>query len=256
MSNILITGGNSSFAEQFSNSLYSKDLNFIYIDLVKPKYLKNLEKAEFFKIDLTKTESLEKLIKKIINKYKKIDYVVTYASFRSKKINLRNENLNSWNKTISTNLTSNFFLLKNIILDCIKNKNECRIVNVSSISSLLISNESPSYQITKASINHMTRYLATYAGKYKIFVNSILPGMIIKDEFKEKFNSKKNFNYRKIIKKTHAVKDFGSVEDVNKMIKFLLFENNNFINGQCFIIDGGVSIQDQFATAVREFLND
>ena len=85
MSNILITGGNSSFAEQFSNSLYSKDLNFIYIDLVKPKYLKNLEKAEFFKIDLTKTESLEKLIKKIINKYKKIDYVVTYASFRSKK---------------------------------------------------------------------------------------------------------------------------------------------------------------------------
>jgi len=37
------------------------------------------------------------------------------------------------------------------------------------------------------------------------------------------------------------------------VVNFLLFENNDFINGQSIVVDGGVSIEDQFATAHREF---
>ena len=40
---------------------------------------------------------------------------------------------------------------------------------------------------------------------------------------------------------------------INKIVSFLLFEKNNFIISQNIVVDGGVSIEDQFATAHREF---
>ena len=61
------------------------------------------------------------------------------------------------------------------------------------------------------------------------------------------------FKYRNIVKKTHLSSEFGTIDDVNKIVSFLLFEKNNFINGQSIVVDGGVSIEDQFATAYREF---
>ena len=89
--------------------------------------------------------------------------------------------------------------------------------------------------------------------------NFNLPSWIVewlKEKFlphKKKFLSKKNFKYRNIVKKTHLSSEFGTIDDVNKIVSFLLFEKNNFINGQSIVVDGGVSIEDQFATAYREF---
>lgn len=252
METILITGANSTFAKKFYETIKDKKLKIILLDKVKPKFYKNRH-IDFFKINLENLKSTEVLIKKILRKYKKINHLVTYASFRSKKKKLENENLNNWKKTFAVNLTSNFFLIKNLVQYSVRKKYKLRIVNISSISSLLISNESPSYQISKASINHMTRYFASQSGKQGVFINSVLPGLIIKDEHKKKFLSKKNFKYRNIVKKTHLSSEFGTIDDVNKIVSFLLFEKNNFINGQNIVVDGGVSIEDQFATAHREF---
>lgn len=252
METILITGVNSSFAKNFYETIKEKKLNIILLDKTKPKSL-NAKNIDFFKVDLQNSKSVEEKIKKILTKYNKISYVLTFASHRSKKKNLKDENLNNWNKTFAINLTSNFFLIKKIIQHSIQKKNKCRIVNISSISSILISNESPSYQISKSALNHMTRYFASISGKKGIFINSVLPGLIIKDEHKKKYLSKKNLRYRNIVKKTHLTSNFGTIEDVNKTVSFLLFQNNNFINGQSIVVDGGVSIEDQFATAYREF---
>ncbi len=252
METILITGANSSFAKNFCESIKEKKIKIILLDKTKPKSF-NAKNIDFFKVDLQNSRNIEVKIKKILNKYKKISYVLTYASHRSNKKDLKNENLNNWNKTFAINLTSNFFLIKRVIQHSIQKKNKCRIVNISSISSLLISNESPSYQISKAALNHMTRYFASMSGKKGIFINSVLPGLIIKDEHKKKYLSKKNLKYRNIVKKTHLTSEFGTIQDVNKTVSFLLFQNNNFINGQSIVVDGGISIEDQFATAHREF---
>lgn len=252
METILITGANSPFAKKFYENIKEKKLNIILLDKTKPKLL-NAKNIDFFKVDLQNSKSIEVKIKKILTKYKKISYVLTYASHRSNKKDLKNENLNNWNKTFAINLTSNFFLIKKIIQNSIQKKFKCRIVNISSISSILISNESPSYQISKSALNHMTRYFASKSGRKGIFINSVLPGLIIKDEHKKKYLSKKNFKYRNIVKKTHLTNEYGTIEDVNKIVSFLLFQNNNFINGQSIVVDGGVSIEDQFSTAHREF---
>ena len=54
------------------------------------------------------------------------------------------------------------------------------------------------------------------------------------------------------MKKTHLSSEFGTIDDVNKIVSFYYLKNN-FINGQNIVVDGGVSIEDQFATAHREF---
>lgn len=254
-STILITGANSSFAKNFYKNYKHKNLKFIFLDKSIAKKLKD-KTDEFYKIDLSDTKKIDLVLKKVFKKNKTIDYVVTYAGFRNKKKKIEHENLKNWNKTFSINLTSNFFLIKSIINNNLKQNKGCRIVNISSISSLLISNESPSYQISKSALNHMVKYLASQFGKKDVFINSVLPGLIIRSEHVQKYLSKKNQNYRNLVNKTHLTNKFGTIDDVNKVVKFLLFENVNFINGQSILVDGGVSIEDQFATAHREFFSD
>ena len=128
------------------------------------------------------------------------------------------------------------------------------IINIASISGRYVSNESPAYQISKAGLIHMTRYLAVATSKYKIRANCIMPGMIVKKIHSERFNSSENKAYRDEFLKTHSVVQPGDETDIANAVDFLSDEKSKFMNGECLIIDGGVTIQDAFATGIR-FLN-
>jgi NADP-dependent 3-hydroxy acid dehydrogenase YdfG len=121
METILITGASSTFAKKFYNSIKEKKIQFIFLDKTKPK-ISEFNNIDFFKINFENSKSIKNTIDNILKKYKRIDYVVTYASFRSNKKNIEDESLDNWNKTFAVNLTSNFFLIKNIILNNIKKK--------------------------------------------------------------------------------------------------------------------------------------
>ena len=84
METILITGANSTFAKKFYETIKDKKLKVILLDKVKSNFYKNRH-VDFFKINLENLKSTEVLIKKILRKYKKINHLVTYASYRSKK---------------------------------------------------------------------------------------------------------------------------------------------------------------------------
>lgn len=249
---ILIIGSGSEYAENLIKDLDNPNNLLFCIDKKIPSVKK--KNLQYFKIDLKDIKSTLKKIKFIQKKENYFDGVINYTRFRtSKKKNMQNEDIKSWENSIKVNLTSIFFILREIInKNILKNKN-CNIINISSISSKLVSNESPSYQISKSAMNQMTKIFAANFGKKGIFINSILPGCIIKNTDKKKFFLKKNKDYRKIIDKTHNTNVYGSIEDVNSMVKYLLFKKNNFLNGQEIIIDGGVSLNDQFINALNNF---
>jgi 3-oxoacyl-[acyl-carrier protein] reductase len=124
------------------------------------------------------------------------------------------------------------------------------IINISSTSARYISAESASYHTTKAALESLTRYLAVYAGKYNVRVNAIAPGFIVKDEHRERFNSKDNDAYRSTALAVHPVGRIGSIDDVANMVAFLLSHASTFMTGQTLAIDGGLTLKDGFANAM------
>ena len=70
-----------------------------------------------------------------------------------------------------------------------KEKNiEGSIINITSISATFVSHESASYQVSKAGLEQLTKYLAVYAGKYNIRINTITSALNIKDAHLENYN--------------------------------------------------------------------
>ena len=96
---------------------------------------------------------------------------------------------------------------------------------------------SMTYPIIKGGINHFSKQLASYYGKYQIRVNNICPGGI-EGKFKgtdKKFDKKFSQNY----KAQTLLKRFCSPEDVASAALFLASDASSYITGSSLIVDGG-----------------
>lgn len=78
----------------------------------------------------------------------------------------------------------------------------------------------------------MTHALAVSLSQYNITVNCIAPGWISVNE---------NEIIRPEDNEFHLSRRVGRAEDISRTCLFLCDENNNFINGQCITVDGGVT---------------
>ena len=184
------------------------------------------------------------LISEIEKTFGVIDILINNAAIKNKN-NIFQEDLSSWDSAMNVMLKAPFFLSQ-LVLKIMQKKNSGVIINIASISGRFVSLESPSYQIAKAGLIHMTRYFAKNAGNYGIRCNAIAPGFIVKDEHINMFLSQANKKYKKSCEKYHPMRNFGKSEDISKAVMFLCSNDANFINGETLYIDGGLTIQDPF----------
>ncbi|WP_041726004.1 SDR family NAD(P)-dependent oxidoreductase [Caldisericum exile] len=134
------------------------------------------------------------------------------------------------------NVESSFKILRDL-LPLFKNGGS--VVFVSSIDAFFGEREpSSGYALTKSAIIGLTNALAYELGKYKIRVNSILPGLIrtnmTEDFFKSEFDSVREEFLRRV-----PLGREGSPTEVAKLITFLLSDDASYITGDSIFIDGG-----------------
>ena len=239
---ILITGGSKGIGNQLIKYFLKK--GFFVINLDNQKYNFNSDNYKFYKFDLNKYNDIEHFSKRIFKKFK-IDILINNARFNSKKkYSLSAETITDWEQTFNINLNSHFFLSKQFLNSHKDNKKKQYIINISSISGSLITSESPSYNISKAAITHMTKYIARYGINFDTFCFSISPGLIIKTQFLEVFNDPKNKNFKKKAKFLNP--KIGSDKDIFNLILFIINGKADYMNGHNFILDGGSSHHEQF----------
>lgn len=120
------------------------------------------------------------------------------------------------------------------------------VVNIGSVSGLVIGGESSAYHVAKAAIAHWTRVLAHTYGASNIRVNCVCPGFIVRNEHRARFLAEENAKYRMIAEHAHPLRRVGRPEDVAAAIVFLLSDAAGFITGQSLVIDGGLTLNDPF----------
>ena len=252
---VVLTGSAGRVGSRFSEILSKAGANLILVDkdIEKNeklyKKLKKQYKTNCFvsNIDITNTSEIDDLVKEILKKYSKIDFLINNAHFVPRDNANRDAPFEKypyelWQKTISENLNGIFICCQKFGKIMVKQKNGC-IINISSIYGIVGPDQriygksrlnSPAfYSATKGAIVNLTKYLASHWGKNNVRVNTLTLGGI----YDKKLHTDKEF-VKKYSEKTMLGR-MSQASDYDGAILFLASDLSSYMTGANLIVDGG-----------------
>lgn len=192
-------------------------------------------KATSFQVNAASFEGAKNMVKEVLDKLGKIDFLVNNAGItRDKLLALMGEN--DWDDVINTNLKSVYNFSKSVITHMIKQKSGS-ILNITSVSGIMGMAGQVNYSSSKAGMIGFTKALAKEVGKANITVNAIACGFIETD-----MTSVLPQEYKDKVIEMVPVKRFGQPEEVAKAAVFLLSNDAKYITGHVISVDGGLAM--------------
>lgn len=231
--NIIILGGSRGIGLEISKNLLKLKANVIIISRSKPKLNENFD---FYRCNFENENEIKKVISKIIQTHLTINSIINCIAITLPSNN-KLQQKNIFNKTLDINLLKFYFFISNIYK---KIENNGSILNISSIYADLAFPNNPSYSVSKAGLNALTRSLSEDLSYKKIRVNSISAGYI---KSGMTLKSYKNPNRRKTILKQNLLKRWGTVKEIADPAIFLISSSASFITGQNITVDGGWTVK-------------
>ncbi|MEA2021688.1 MAG: SDR family oxidoreductase [Candidatus Caldatribacteriota bacterium] len=237
---IAVVTGSGDLGEAIIEGLIQNYVKIIICDinLENAKYIVNKYKLSedrliALKVDTGDSNQVSKMVKKIIEKYKRIDILINTVGIL-RESSIVNTSEIEWDKTLQVNLKSLFNLCKEIIPFMIKQR-EGKIVNFASIAGERGSSLSVHYGSSKAGVIGFTKSLAKEVGRYGINVNAIAPGIIKTRMAKQKITQEPSKYLNQI-----SLGRFGVPEDVVGIVLLLVSKSGNYITGQTINVNGGM----------------
>ncbi len=235
--NIILTGATGVIGNSILDKIISSGSNVIAtgtnelkLKAIQSKY-KNIQTLKF---DISNHKRIEDFIEdcsKIFSN--KIDVLINNAGITQDNLSIRMKE-EEWKKVIDINLSSTFFITKNVIKKMLKAKNG-KIINVTSVVGHSGNVGQANYAASKAGIIAMSKSLALEYGKKNIKVNCVSPGFII-SEMTDKISEE----HTELMKLRISLNKFGKPEDVANTIAFLSSNLSDYITGETIHVNGGM----------------
>ena len=175
------------------------------------------------------------MIQDLIKQYGKIDILVNNAGITRDGL-LMKMSEEDFDAVLGTNLKGAFNTIRHMSRYFLKQK--CgKIINISSVSGILGNAGQANYSASKAGVIGLTKSVARELASRGINVNAIAPGFIATDMVEAMTEDAK-------AKMTDAIplKRIGTTKDIANMAVFLASDASDYITGQVFAVDGGMSI--------------
>ncbi len=205
------------------------------IKAVVDEIIKSGGSAAGFIIDVTSEQSISDSINKAIEKYGRMDILVTCAGGSAREIskNIADQEAAVIDSVLDINLRGSMLCAKEAAKHMIKNKSG-KIITLSSIVGLQGKKGFTDYAASKAGLFGFIKSLAIELGEYGINVNCVSPGIINRDSI--------TLSQMETLTKKNCINSIGKPEDISNMVAFLASDEASFITGQNFIVDGGRSL--------------
>ena len=235
--NVVVTGatgiiGNSILEKLVlgGSNILATGTNEEKLNKIKNKY----ENINILQFDISKHNEIEKFIDNcstILSN--KIDVLINNAGITKDNLSIRMKE-EEWKKVIDINLSSTFFLTKNVIKKMLKSK-KGKIINITSVVGHSGNIGQANYAASKAGIIAMSKSLALEYGKKNITVNCVSPGFIMSD-----MTDKISKDHTELLKSRISLNKFGNPEDVANTIAFLSSKLSDYITGETIHVNGGM----------------
>ena len=190
--------------------------------------------AVLFQMDTENRDEISGILKSQIRAFGGIDVLINCIGITHPEP-LFSANASAWENVVKSNLFSAMRITQAAIIPLVSRKKGA-IIHISSIFGTVGGVGQSSYCASKAGLDAMTRALCLELAGKKIRVNTVAPGYV-ETEMTESFTP----DQRRECEGSVPLKRFGKPEEVAALCEFLVSDDAEYITGQTFVIDGGLS---------------
>jgi len=238
----IITGAKQGIGLGIALAFAKEGCNVVVSDIVQADCGKVAKKLQKFGIktlaiacDVSKKTEVDNLINETIKRFSKLDILVNNAGIFPfvPFLEMTEEN---WDKVLDVNLKSIFLCSQAAVK---KMKAGGKIINISSITSLVGFEGLVHYCASKGGINGMVRALALELADKKINVNVVAPGAIGTPGATKALTD----DAKKGMVASIPWKKMGTPDDIAQATIFLASDKSDYITGQVLVVDGGWTLR-------------
>ncbi|MCI7602226.1 MAG: beta-ketoacyl-ACP reductase [Candidatus Onthovivens sp.] len=231
----VVTGGSRGLGQAMCERFASEGAKVVAVDMAELAY-KN-ENVEFYKLNVTSPEDINKFKEYMVEKYHKVDILVNNAGI-TRDAMTRKMTDEMWDLVINVNLKGVFNMVR-AFGPLMEENNYGSIINISSVVGVFGNIGQANYAASKAGVIGLTK---TWAKEFarkgaKVRCNAIAPGYIMTDMLKtvpedllEKFA------------KLTMLGRLGQPNEIASAAAFLASDDASYVTGQVLEVNGGMRL--------------
>lgn len=235
----IVTGGGRGIGQATAEKFIGESATVIIADFDEATGTATAEylgdQCSFVKTDVSQSQSVKSLIKRVKADHGSIDVIVNNAGILQDQT-LEKMDEEEFDKVIQVNMRG-VYLCTKYAAEVMREQGSGVILNASSVVARFGNFGQTNYVAAKAGLEGMTKVWARELGKHGIRVNAVAPGFIQTDMIAGM--------PEKIIKMMGAkvpLKRWGQPEDVANLYCFLASDEASYISGVVLPVDGGVVV--------------
>lgn len=246
----LVTGGARGLGREIACGFARAGADVAICDLLEEAgagvagEIDQLGRRSFFgRVDVTSSAEIDSFLGDVTARLGPVDILVNNAGIESEGIPIEDVPDEVWDRIIDTNLSSMFRVARAVGRRMIDRGQGGVVINMSSISGLIISKIFPrhniAYGVSKAGVAHLTRGLASEWAHHGVRVNAIAPGYMLTA------NTATSRKYPEIVERLiemTPMKRYGEPWELVGTAIFLASDASSFMTGQVVVVDGGNTV--------------
>ncbi|MCE4048620.1 MULTISPECIES: SDR family NAD(P)-dependent oxidoreductase [Bacillaceae] len=194
--------------------------------------------AYFVKVDISKSEQVQNLVAKTVEKFGRLDVAVNNAALTPDNAPAAEFDEAYWDRLISVDLTGTALCMKYELQQMIKQGEGGSIINISSVSGFRPQPNNIAYVAAKHGVVGMTKVAALENGDKNIRVNTVAPGAIdtpmLRGSLEETGQTEEEF-----APQLSLLGRFGQPAEIAQASLWLASDQSSYVTGTTIHADAG-----------------
>ena len=190
-------------------------------------------------IDISDSTAVRHAVQDVHNAWERVDVLVNNAAIQSPGGNFVNATDEVWDRYLAVNVKSAGFLVREVI-PLMQQQKGGSIINIGSISAMVVFPGQAVYAATKGAILQLTRAFAVDFGKDGIRANCICPGPTLSGPLANGVSEDGSLNPElENLANMHPLQRLAQPEDIAHASLFLASDESRHVTGVVLPVDGG-----------------
>ena len=191
------------------------------------------------RLDVREQEQVESVFAATVEELGTPTILVNNAGINAQQVELEDSEPETWRKVLDIDLFGPYLCCRKFVELRSQAGGRGKVINVTSVHELIPTPGGTAYDAAKGGLRNLTRTLALEVAEQRINVNAIAPGMILTPMNQESVDDE---DVRAKKAENIPWKRAGEPWEVARMALYLASRDADYVTGQSFFIDGGLSI--------------